>query len=799
MSSGSRTRSAQVALGLVWAGSLASPLTGVLGLLGWSLDRALESSGPLGLIDLAPHTALGLILGGGALGLLHPPEAGAVRRAAGRACAVGMAVIGIAILFRYFGLELVRAVMTQPWTQALSRPPSEAPEMTATALCFVLLGGGLLLLGRAEPRPSWRMEALLLPGLFVTLMMFNGLLHGELVSVNTPVLLSHTGMGLQTAAGLLLLGVGALCARPAQGVMIHVTRLTLGGYLARRLVPVTLLGPLLFGALLEVLARFELLGEPLKTPLFATVASLGSAGLVLVSTALLDRLHQERLRVRAALAASEERYRDLLETAPDPVVAVDQHGMVRFVNAQVERVFGYQREELIGHDVAVLLPESMRAQQLQSLEKYMRAPVVRSAGLALPLRGLRKDGSEFPVEVSLSPCQTPEGLTVTAIIRDVTEREQHVARLQDARAEAERERLLLQTVVDSAPVGILFVDPETDKVRTNVALTAMLGRPVDPSEGQERYQGSFLHPDGRAVSLDEFPSTRALTGQAFPAQEFLIVRPDRQVPVLASAAPVFGSSEAVRGVVVTIQDITARRELEQLQHDYVGLISHDLRNPLQVIALRTQLLQRLLEERGMTREAALAGSLLQNTRQMSWLVEELLENSILEAGQVELRREPTELVPFLEEVLDRDLPPDARERFLLEAAGPLPPVLVDAPRLERVVVNLLTNALKYSPPASPIELRIQQTAEVVELSVRDQGLGLLPEDAVRLFQKYYRTKEGRRAKGAGLGLYICRLIVEAHGGAIRVASQPGQGAIFTVTLPLKASPQENRGAERGAA
>lgn len=786
-------------MGLVWAGSLASPLTGALGLLGWGLDRVFTNSGPLGLIDLAPHTALGLILGGISLGLLCPEEPGLLRRAMGRACAVGMGVIGIAILFQYFGLELVRSALTQPWIPSLSRRSSETTEMTATALCFVLLGGGLLLLGRKKPHPAWRMEVLILPALFVTLMMIHGLLHGALVSANTPVLLSHTGMGLQTTVGLLLLGVGAMCSRPEQGLMLHITRSTLGGYLARRLVPVTLLGPLSFSVLLEVLVRFHLLGQPLKTPLFATVASLGSAGLVLVSTSLLDRLHRQRQQANAALAASEARYRNLLETAPDAVVAVDQHGMVRFVNAQVERVFGYRREELIGQDVAVLLPEPYREQHRRFREAYMRNPVLRSVGQAVPLRGRHKGGSEFPVEVSLSPCQTPEGFTVTAIIRDVTEREQHLARLQDARAEAERERQLLQTVVDSAPVGILFVDPETDKVRTNVALTAMLGRPAESTERQGPYYGNFLHPDGRSVSLDEFPSTRALTGQAVPAQEFLVVRPDRQLPVLASAAPVFGSSEAVRGVVVTIQDITARRELEQLQQDYLGLISHDLRNPLQVIALRTQLLQRLLQERGLTREAALTGSLLQNTRQMNWLVEDLLENSILEAGQVELRRQPTDLVHFLEEVLERDLPPDARERFHLQWTSAMPPVPVDPQRLERVVVNLLTNALKYSPAGTPIELRLQQTEEAVELSVQDHGLGLLPEDAVRLFQKYYRTKEGRRAKGAGLGLYICRLIAEAHGGRIRVESEPGQGAIFTVTLPLTLPSQENTQTQQGAA
>lgn len=781
MSSGLRTRSTQIAWGLVWAGILVSPLTGALGLWGWSLDRVFESSGPLGLMNLSPHTALGLILGGLALGLLCAQRPGLLRRSAGQACAVGMGVIGAALLLQSFGLERMKS------------------EMTATALCFVLMAGGLLLLGSKPPHRSWRMEALILPALFITLMVLHGLLHGALVSTNTPTLLSQTGMGLRAPVGLLLLGVGALCSRPEQGLMFRITQPSLGGYLARRLVPVTLLGPLLFSVLLEVLGRFHLLSPLLKTPLFATVASLGSVGLVLLSTALLDRFHQQRLRANAALAASEERYRNLLETAPDAVVAVDEHGVVHFVNAQVERVFGYRREELIGQDVAVLLPEAYRDQHRRTREEYMRTPVLRSVGQVMPLRCRRKDGSAFAVEVSLSPCQTPAGLTVTAIIRDVTEREQHLARLQDARAEAERERQLLQTVVDSAPVGILFVDPETDKVRTNVALTAMLGRPAEPSEGPEPYHGHFLHPDGRSVTLEEFPSTRALSGRAVPAQEFLIVRSDRQLPVLASAAPVFGSSETVRGVVVTIQDITARRELEQLQQDYVGLISHDLRNPLQVIALRTQLLQRMLQERNLTREAALTGSLLQNTRQMSWMVEELLENSILEAGKVELRREPTDLARFLEEVLERDLPPDARERFHLTWTAPLPRVSVDPQRLERVVVNLLTNALKYSTAGTPIELRLEQTQEAVELSVQDHGLGLLPEDAVRLFQKYYRTKEGRRAKGAGLGLYICRLIAEAHGGSIRVTSEPGHGSIFTVTLPLTVTAQESARTQQGAA
>lgn len=642
MSAESGSRDVRIIQSLIWAASLGVALVGVPVLLGH--PKALVPS--LGVPEI--HTALGLLCGGLALGLLHPKAPGRLRWVLGMGCSGLLFLLGAATLLHHFsGLEshALRLVPWGPWA------PARVPDASAagTAFCFLLIGGALLLLGRGTEEASRWADLFVLPALITTLLAFNGYFHDALLLL-PPHFLQQTGMGLPASAALVLLCLGLLCARPDQGLMVHITQDTLGGFLARRLVPVTLLGPPLFGALLKVLAMYGLMDTSMKIPLFATMASVSGVGLVLLSTTTLDRIDTERRR---------------------------------------------------------------------------------------------------------------------------------------ASARADHERNLLRTVVDNAPVGILFVDAVTQEVQANSAFQALVGQPLRPSGGPRQFLGHLRHPDGRPVATEEFPTSRGLSGQTVPPEEYVIVQPDRQLPVLTSAAPVHESSGHVRGVIVTLQDITARHELERLREEYVGLISHDLRNPLQLITLRASLLQRKLQEKALPSEAALAEALLQNTQQMSGMVEELLESCRLEAHQVELHREPTDIRHFLESVLDRDIAPDARERLRLETAAPVSHILMDVHRMERVMVNLLTNALKYSRPATPVVVHLEQTGPWVEVSVTDQGVGLSAESVTHLFEKYYRTREGRSSDGMGLGLglYISKLIVEAHGGAIRVESTPGQGTTFTFTLP----------------
>ncbi|NBD09852.1 sensor histidine kinase [Corallococcus silvisoli] len=638
--------STALARALARSSAAASCLVGLLVLVGWALDVMVLKSMGAALPAMRPSAALGLLLGGAALGLRLPAATSVHRHRLGTLLALSTALLGAASLVDGVitgGNGGLDAMFLHLLGEDGFAPPGIRPS-PLTALCLMLLGPALALVDRGHTqRLSWS-DALVALTLMAALLGLNGFLLGPLVTPAAVPFFQERSMGLHTTCVLMLLGVGTLCARPHLGLMARLTRDTLGGFVARRLVPVTLLGPPVLGLTLVVMHLTGGLSHDAKFPLFATVVAAGGATLVLLAARALDVIDTERMRATSALAASEERFRTFLDTAPDPMVVVDATGRVRFANAEAERVFGYRREALLGRDVALLVPSGLRAAASTG-----DTPGNSTGGRMVS--GQRQDGTCVPLEVRLSPLEGEDDATRIAILRDVTE----------------------------------------------------------------------------------------------------------------------------------------RRDLEKLREEYVGLISHDLRNPLNTINLRAHLLQRALHERKLEREGHMAQAIIHNVEWMSTMIEELLEGSRLESGRVNLRREPRDLGRFLEEVLERDVPPDARERFRLHLADPLPPVPMDAARLERVVTNLLTNALKYSPQGTPVDVRLSAVHDQAVVSVSNQGAGLSPRDAARLFDKYYRTEDGRSAdgKGLGLGLYISRLIVEAHGGHIWVESEPDRGATFFFSVPLE--------------
>ncbi|MCP3136564.1 sensor histidine kinase [Pyxidicoccus xibeiensis] len=772
-----QSRIATVVRALAWLAALGAPALGVLSLVGWARGVPVLKSLVTGFPVTPPPSCLALILGGLALGLRLPRRHSRLREVLAVSCAAGMMAIGAGSLWlevtgQVSLLDALFAGMAQAGEGTQSAPALTLSPLTS--VCLLLLGPALLLAGaRGHVAAKDTLAVLSLLG---AMLGFNGLLFGPLVASGTLPFLAQRSMGLPTALSLLLLGMGTLCARPEQGLMARVTRDTLGGFLARRLVPVTLLGPPLLGLSLVLLHLVGAINPEAKFPIFATVVSTGGAALVLLAARALDVLEARREQATAALEASEARFRGLLETTPAPLLTVDSLGLLRFVNAEAERVFGYSREELLGREVEVLVPEGLFGGHRVGSDLSERA-----------LDGLRKDGSRVPLEVRLRPVSGEQGPSVLAVLRDVTERELHLASVQRAREEAEMQRSRLQALLDHAPVGVIFLDLEHGAVIANPVAENMVGMSL-PFIGKRGYLDRLRHPDGRPVREEELPSTLAArTGKMVGPAEFRIDYHDgRSLPVLTTAAPVLDASGRARGVVITAQDLTTRHELERLREEYVSLISHDLRSPLQTINLRASLLRRGLRERRLSREEELTEAILRSVAWMNSMIEELLEGSRLEAKRDTLRREPKDLVRFLEEVLERDVPPDLRERFRLEVAGPMPHVWVDPARLERVLANLLGNAAKYSPAALPVVVRARAHEAHVVVSVSDQGPGLAPEDAVHIFEKYYRTRQGSASdtKGLGLGLYISRLIIEAHDGRIWVESQPGRGASFCFSLPV---------------
>lgn len=251
----------------------------------------------------------------------------------------------------------------------------------------------------------------------------------------------------------------------------------------------------------------------------------------------------------------------------------------------------------------------------------------------------------------------------------------------------------------------------------------------------------------------------------------------REVPVEIMLSPHEGG-----GVVAMMRDISRRRELERFRDEYVGYISHDLKNPLSVISLQARMLGRRLVELDLPEERQALEVIAQSAAFIERMVREMLEMSYVESEELRLHTEPVDLPDFLKAVLERTVSTSDRWRVHLEVVDPVAAVL-DAGRIERVVVNFVQNALKHAGPETTIRVRLEARGEGATVSVIDRGPGLTEEEAGYVFEKYRRTRSGAKRDGLGLGLYISRKIVEAHGGRIGVESTPGQGARFFFTVP----------------
>jgi signal transduction histidine kinase len=225
-------------------------------------------------------------------------------------------------------------------------------------------------------------------------------------------------------------------------------------------------------------------------------------------------------------------------------------------------------------------------------------------------------------------------------------------------------------------------------------------------------------------------------------------------------------------------------ELQQLQNTLTSIVAHDLRQPLTTILGQAQMLERLIHQE--KSEAALksADAIYTGARRMNTMIQDLVESVRGEAQTLVLKREPLDMGAFLQDLLQRSSASLNVNRIKLHVEPHLPAVQADPDRVERIVLNLLTNALKYSAPESPVDVRVDDTNEAVRVAVQDYGQGIPPEDLPHIFERFYRTRAAKRKDSVGLGLYISRMLVEAHGGKIGVESEVGQGSTFFFTLPL---------------
>jgi PAS domain S-box-containing protein len=351
----------------------------------------------------------------------------------------------------------------------------------------------------------------------------------------------------------------------------------------------------------------------------------------------------------------------------------------------------------------------------------------------------------------------------------------------------QEERRLFEIVVQYAPHGIVYfpADP-SGEVLGNPAAVRTLGLITRGNDPKRTYD--LKHPDGSPLKDEELPSTRALRLEPVINLEVIIERRrGGPIPGLVSAAPVLSQSGTPLGAVVIFQDITALKQLQHLSRDFLALVAHDLRTPLQSVLLQVEALIRRSEGEAAHVPMTTLQAIRRNGLQLDRLVRDLLDASRIDAHGITLDLTTVRLPDLASSIVSQIEGFLGSHSISIEVSGTPPSVAADPRRIEQVVTNLLENALKYSAEGSPIRILIASTDGGAMIAVQDEGSGISPEELPRLFDRYFQTQRARdRRRGLGLGLFIAKGLVEAHGGNISVESIPNVGSTFRVWLPSAA-------------
>jgi PAS domain S-box-containing protein len=470
----------------------------------------------------------------------------------------------------------------------------------------------------------------------------------------------------------------------------------------------------------------------------------------------------------------------VVESAPNAIIVVDAAGTIVLVNRETELLFGYARDELLGGAVEVLVPERLRGNHPSYRSGFMGDPHQRAMGAGRDLYGLRKDGSEVPIEIGLTPVNTPHGAFVLSAIVDITERK---------RAE-ERFRI----AVEASPNAMVMVGPEGRIVLVNgqtehmfgYTRAELLGQPVDMLV-PERFRAQ--HPAFRSTFFSS-PQPRPMGA----GRDLFGLRKDgAEIPVEIGLSPI----ETAEGLMVlsAIVEITERKKSEQIlaqqaeelsrsnaeleQFAYVA--SHDLQEPLRAVAGCLQILEQRVAERLEPRDSELIDHAVQGAARMQNLIDGLLALS-----RVGTRGEAFRAVD-LNEVLRTvcaNLSSSINDVDARVTTSELPFVAADRTQMVQLFQNLIGNALRYRGERRPeIAIGAERDGASWCFWVKDNGIGIERQYFDRIFRVFQRLHTRQEYPGTGIGLSICQKIVERHGGRIWLESEPGAGTTFYFALP----------------
>lgn len=485
----------------------------------------------------------------------------------------------------------------------------------------------------------------------------------------------------------------------------------------------------------------------------------------------------ELQQVQDELQRAVDELRSLLEHIPDGMFVLDGERLA-YANPALAQMLGAEPHAVAERS----LIEWIHPDERESMRALMLAPP-EGAGSSRVVRLLRRDGSVLEAEVKLSRVRQQDRSRVLGVARDVTSREQARRARERLIEELATRRRWLEQALDRLPIGVLLGERrERVRIWGNRYAQRLLGRTLSPDQGQEQYLGQVCDLSGRPLPLEGLASSRVLRGESVVDEDLLVRRPDGSVVAIRASGEALRNEDGeIVGGVGVFEDVTQLRNVERMREEWMSIIAHDLRQPVMTVMAYAGLLRRTLDDPG---AAAKLVHVEAAARRLQRMIDDLLDVSRLEAHRLELRPEPLELRALLRGVAERVGATFQGQEVELELFDDLPTVTVDAGRLEQVLENLLTNARKYGEADTPIVLGAKRQGASVLVWVRNHGRGIPPEGIPHVFSRFHR-EPGARQHGMGLGLYITRGLVEAHGGRIWVESTPGEHTTFFFTLPLQ--------------
>jgi len=496
---------------------------------------------------------------------------------------------------------------------------------------------------------------------------------------------------------------------------------------------------------------------------------------------------------------------DLLETLPDAIVAVDREGTIVQVNSQAQELFGYDRNELIGQKVEMLVPESYRGQHHRHRQNFAEAPKTRRMGADLDLYGRRRNGSEFPVEISLSPVSAENGVFVLSAIRDISDRKRIAEELRRANKELHRRtaeqlgeyRSKLASIIDSSEDAILTKDLNGMITSWNRGAEHMYGYAPEEVIGKHI---SLLTPSDRPDEISGILQKIAKGESTEHYESVRITKDGRHLNVSISVSPLRDVAGGIVGASAIVRDITAQKRTEgQLRQAQkmeaigrlAGGVAHDFNNILGIVNACTEFLRDRIDPA--SEPSTYVENIKKATDRGRSLTKQLLAFSRTSAIQpriLDVNERLKDISKLLRPLMGDDV------EILIVSKSTSAVIEADPSQLDQIVVNLAVNARDAMPgggkfilETSAVRLdegfaeqhQAMAAGKYVLLAVSDTGSGMDGATISRIFEPFFTTKE--TGKGTGLGLATVYGIVKQSAGHILVYSEPGHGTTFKIYLP----------------